>query len=122
MPTLGATQRFPRQLPWSTALEMLLLGDMFGAEDALRYGLINQVVDSSEVMATAMNYATRLTTEVAPLTTRAIKEAAIRSQSLSLEEGIRLERLLSNHVNRTDDAKEGPRAFAEKRPPAYRAQ
>ena len=122
VPTLGATQRFPRQLPWSTALEMLLLGDMFGAEDALRYGLINQVVDSSEVMATAMNYATRLTTEVAPLTTRAIKEAAIRSQSLSLEEGIRLERLLSNHVNRTDDAKEGPRAFAEKRPPAYRAQ
>lgn len=122
VPTLGATQRFPRQLPWSTALEMLLLGDMFGAEDALRYGLINQVVDSSDVMATAMNYATRLTTEVAPLTTRAIKEAAIRSQSLSLEEGIRLERLLSNHVNRTDDAKEGPRAFAEKRPPAYRAQ
>ena len=122
MPTLAATQRFPRQLPWSTALEMLLLGDMFGAEDALRYGLINQVVDSSEVMATAMNYATRLTTEVAPLTTRAIKEAAIRSQSLSLEEGIRLERLLSNHVNRTDDAKEGPRAFAEKRPPDYRAQ
>lgn len=83
VPTLGATQRLTRQLPWSVAMELLLLGDHISAR-------------------------------------RAIKEAAVRGLSLPIDEGIRLEELLSAHVRRTEDFKEGPKAFAEKRDPAYR--
>ena len=122
VPTLGATQRLPRQLPWAIAMEVLLLGDKLTAQQALQYGLINRVVESEDVLSEAQAIAERLTNEVAPLTSRAIKEAAVRSQSLSLSEGLRIESLLSRHVRNTEDAKEGPKAFAEKRAPIYKAR
>ena len=74
------------------------------------------------MLSEAQAIAERLTNEVAPLTSRAIKEAAVRSQSLSLSEGLRIESLLSRHVRNTEDAKEGPKAFAEKRAPIYKAR
>ena len=122
VPTLGATQRLPRQLPWAIAMEVLLLGDKLTAQQALQYGLINRVVEAEDVLSEAQAIAERLTNEVAPLTSRAIKEAAVRSQSLSLSEGLRIESLLSRHVRNTEDAKEGPKAFAEKRAPIYKAR
>ena len=118
LPTLGATQRLPRQIPFAIAMEVLLLGEHMSAADAARYGLINRVVPAEEVLPTAREYAARFLAEP-PLTVRAIKEAAVRGQSLPLEEGIRLESLLSNAVRQTDDFKEGPKAFAEKREPRY---
>ena len=57
-----------------------------------------------------------------PLTVRAIKEAAIRGQSMPIEEGMRLESLLSTAIRATDDFKEGPKAFAEKREPRYQGR
>ncbi len=119
VPTLGATQRLTRQLPWSVAMELLLMGEQIDAERALSVGLVNRITSSDEVMPTARAWAERLTTG-APLTQRAIKESAVRGLSLPLEEGIRMEELLSAHVRKTEDATEGPRAFAEKRPPIYR--
>ena len=106
VPTLGATQRLPRQLPFAVAMELLLLGEHLSAADAERYGLVNTVVPQAEVMDTARAYAAR-------------KEAAIRGQSMGIEEGMRLESLLSTMIRATDDFKEGPRAFAEKREPRY---
>jgi enoyl-CoA hydratase/carnithine racemase len=122
VPTLGATQRIPKQLPWAIAMEVLLLGDKLTAQQALHYGLINRVVKSKDVITEAENIARRLTSEVAPLTSLEIKEAAVRSQSVGLTEGLRIEALLSRHVRNTDDAKEGPKAFAEKRAPVYKGQ
>lgn len=118
LPGNGGTQRTLRQLPYAIAMELLLLGDRIDAATALRYGLINAVVPGDQLMATAESYARRLCAN-APLAVRAIKELAVRSQSLSLAEGLRLEQAIGTVLRRTEDAKEGPRAFAEKRPPNY---
>ena len=121
VPTLGATQRLPRQLPFALAMEMLLLGEHMSAAEAEHHGLVNTVVPQSEVMKTARGYAKRFLAEP-PLTVRAIKEAAIRGQSMPIEEGMRLESLLSTAIRATDDFKEGPKAFTEKREPRYQGR
>ncbi len=72
-------------------------------------------------MPTVDTYAQRLC-ENGPLALRAVKELAIRSQSVPLEHGLRLEESFQEFLRTTEDAKEGPRAFAEKRKPAYKAQ
>ncbi|MYB23352.1 MAG: enoyl-CoA hydratase/isomerase family protein [Chloroflexi bacterium] len=118
VPTLGATQRLTRQLPWSAAMELLLMGEHIDAQRAYEIGLVNRVVPADEVIPTARAWAEKLTAG-APLTQRAIKEAAVRGLSLPIDEGIRMEELLSAHIRKTEDFKEGPRAFAEKRPPIY---
>ena len=121
LPGNGGTQRALRQLPYAVAMEMLLLGRRLTAPEALAYGLINKVVPMKDLMATAEQYAAKLC-ENGPLALRAVKELAIRSQSVPLEHGLRLEESFQEFLRTTDDAKEGPRAFAEKRKPAYKAQ
>ena len=121
LPGNGGTQRALRQLPYAVAMEMLLLGRRLTAAEALGYGLVNKVVPLTELMTTAEQYARRLC-ENGPLALRAVKELAIRSQSVPLEHGLRLEESFQEFLRSTDDAKEGPRAFAEKRKPAYKAR
>lgn len=118
LPGNGGTQRTIRQLPYPIAMELLLLGDRIDAQTAHRFGLVNAVVPAEQLMATAEDYARRLCAN-APLAVRAIKELAVRSLSLPLHEGLRLEQAIGSVLRRTEDAKEGPRAFAEKRPPRY---
>jgi len=121
LPGNGGTQRALRQLPYAIAMEMLLLGRRLTAQEALTYGLINRVVPMSELMTTAEEYARRLC-DNGPLALRAVKELAIRSQSVPLEHGLRLEESFQEFLRTTEDAKEGPRAFAEKRKPVFKAQ
>ena len=121
LPGNGGTQRALRQLPYPIAMEMILLGRRLTAQEALTYGLINKVVPAKELMAAAEEYARRLC-ENGPLALRAIKELAVRSQSLPLEHGIRLEQAFQEYLRTTEDAKEGPRAFAEKRKPSYKGR
>ncbi|MBI2202675.1 MAG: enoyl-CoA hydratase/isomerase family protein [Candidatus Rokubacteria bacterium] len=121
LPGNGGTQRALRQLPYPIAMEMILLGRRLTAQEALTHGLINRVVPAKDLMATAEDYARRLC-DNGPLALRAIKELAIRSQSVPLEHGIRLEQAFQEFLRTTEDAKEGPRAFAEKRKPAYKGR
>jgi E-phenylitaconyl-CoA hydratase len=121
LPGNGGTQRALRQLPYAIAMEMLLLGRRLTAAEALACGLINRVVPMKDLMTTAEDYARRLC-ENGPLALRAVKELAIRSQSVPLEHGLRLEESFQEFLRTTEDAREGPRAFAEKRKPAYKAQ
>jgi E-phenylitaconyl-CoA hydratase len=121
LPGNGGTQRALRQLPYAVAMEMLLLGRRLTAPEALAYGLVNRVVAMKDLMTTAEDYARRLC-ENGPLALRAVKELAVRSQSLPLEEGIRLETAFQEFLRTTEDAKEGPRAFAEKRKPNYQGR
>ena len=72
-------------------------------------------------MGAAEKYARDLC-KCAPLAVRAVKELAIRSQSLPLEQGFRLEQAISEILRQTEDAKEGPAAFAEKRQPEYKGR
>ncbi|MPZ98920.1 MAG: enoyl-CoA hydratase/isomerase family protein [Dehalococcoidia bacterium] len=119
LPANGGTQRTVRQLPYPIAMEVLLLGRRLSAQRAAQFGLINEVVPHDQVMDTAMEYARQLR-EMPPLAVRAIKELAVRAhQGLPLMEGLRLEQAMSHILKTTDDAKEGPKAFAEKRTPEF---
>ncbi len=118
LPGNGGTQRAVRQFPYPVAMEMLLLGDTITAPEALRYGLVNKVVPLDQLMPTALDYARRLAANP-PLAVRAIKELAIRSQYMHIQDGLRLEQAIQSVLRQSEDAKEGPRAFAEKRPAVY---
>lgn len=119
LPGNGGTQRTVRQLPYPIAMEVLILGRRLSAARAEHFGLINEVVPHDEVLSTARQYAQELR-DMPPLAVRAIKELAVRAhQGLPLSEGLRLESAISNVLHSTDDAKEGPRAFAEKRMPNF---
>jgi enoyl-CoA hydratase/carnithine racemase len=117
----GGTQRIIRQLPHALAMEMLLTGDSIDAETALRWGLINRVVPADKLMSTARDFAKRISRN-APLAVQAAKELALRSRDLDLASGLRLEQVINRMLQFSEDAKEGPAAFAEKRPAAFKGK
>ena len=99
-------------------MEILLTGDAIDAEHALRIGLVNRVVPASELMPTAERYAARLASN-GPLALRKVKEAVLRSSGATLVEAFEIESACGAEVWRSEDAREGPRAFVEKRPPRF---
>ncbi|MGD0624163.1 MAG: enoyl-CoA hydratase-related protein [Thermodesulfobacteriota bacterium] len=121
IPGAGGTQRLPRMIPMAKAMEIILMAQRIDAQEALRLGLVNRVVPLPEVMPTAMKMAEAIL-QNGPLAVRAAKEAIIRGLSMTLEEGLRLESVLQSYLLVTEDAIEGPRAFAEKRKPQYKAR
>ena len=121
IPGASGTQRLPRMLPKGIALEMLMTGARFDAEWALRHGLVNYVVPAEQVMPKARELAETICAN-APLAVRAVKESALRGLELSLEEGLKQENEFSRKVITSEDAREGPRAFAEKRKPEWKGR
>jgi enoyl-CoA hydratase/carnithine racemase len=121
MPGAGGTQRLPRTVPLAKAMEMILMGETCSAQEAHRIGLVNAVVPAADVLPTARRWA-GIICERGPLAVRAAKEAIIRGLSLPLADGLRLEAFLSGTLRGTEDAVEGPKAFAEKRKPVFRAR
>lgn len=121
IPGAGGTQRLPRAIGMSAAMEIILTGRQVEAEEALRLGLIHRVVPHAEVMAEAKKMAEALLVN-GPLSLRAAKQAVIEGWDQPLDQGLDLELRLFGELLLTDDAVEGPKAFAEKRPPHYRAQ
>jgi len=121
IPGWGGTQRLPRMLPWCKAAELLLTGRPIDAQEAYRIGLVNKVVPQEQVMPTAKEWA-ELICRVGPLAVRAAKEAMVKGSSMSLEDGLRLESALFNHVIGTEDFNEGLTAYAEKRKPVFKAK
>lgn len=114
----GGTQRITAQLPHAIAMEMLLTGDSIDAITAERWGLVNKVVSQDQLLSAALEFARRIATN-APLAVQAAKELAIRSHGLALSEGQRLEQFTNKVLMATSDAKEGAKAFAEKRPAQF---
>ena len=117
----GTTVRLPRQIPFPAAMEFLLTAEAFPAERALQLGLINEIVDEDRLLDRAYEWARRITAN-APLAVRATKESVLRCLALDLEAAYKLEQEISSGVFQTEDAKEGPRAFAEKRPPVWQGR
>ncbi len=117
--------RLPRRLPRAIAMEMLLTGRRMDAAEALRWGLINAVVPQTEVMAKAREYAAMIL-QAAPLAVAAVKEVTGATETLSLPEGYALLRSGTLTAYRamlaSQDAQEGPRAFAEKRAPVWKGE
>ncbi len=116
IPTGGTHIRLPRQIPWAVAMELLLTGKQLDAKRAYDIGLINDVVPADELMPAALKLADQICKN-GPLAVRTAKEIAVRA--LGLEDGFVLERTMGERVMQSDDAKEGPRAFLEKRPPKF---
>ena len=121
IPGAGGTQRLPRFVPFGIALEMLMTGDLVSAQEAYRIGLVSRVVPLSELMPAAQALANRIN-ENGPLAVRAAKEAAYKGMQMHLNEGFRFETLLLSKLRESEDAWEGPRAFAEKRRPNYKGK
>lgn len=121
IPGAGGTQRLARAVGVAKALEICLTGDNVSGSEAKSLGLVNIAVPASEVMNAAEDLANRIL-KGAPMSVLFIKEAIKKGVELSLDEGFRLESDLSALVATTEDSKEGPRAFAEKRAPVWKGK
>ena len=117
----GATTRLARQLSWCHAMELQLVADPITAQDAHRMGLVNKVVPLKDLMPTAEKIARRVC-ENGPLAVRMIKQVATRALSMPMDQALILEHFSGKSLYSTEDAAEGPRAFAEKRKPEYKAR
>ncbi|MFP6626260.1 MAG: enoyl-CoA hydratase-related protein [Deltaproteobacteria bacterium] len=119
IPTGGSHVRLPRQIPWAVAMELLLTGRPISAQRAYEVGLINKVVAADRLMEEALALAETICKN-GPLAVRTAKEIAVRS--LGLESSFVLEKAIGARVMSSEDAREGPLAFAEKRPPKFRGR
>jgi enoyl-CoA hydratase len=100
-------------------MEICLVGEPIDAETALRHGLVNRVVEPDDVLAVAEELARRISLG-APIALMKTKEAMVRSNGRPLEEAFAIETECTKENARTLDAREGPRAFMEKRDPVFR--
>ncbi len=117
----GGPQRLARSIPQSMAMELVLTGDRIDAETALRVGIVSRMVPADELMTTTLKIATRIAGH-APLAVKAAKEVTQTALDETFEQGMRLGGALRWVVGQTEDAKEGPRAFVEKRAPDYKGR
>jgi enoyl-CoA hydratase len=117
----GGTSKLARQVPYAKAMEVVLTGRRFSAKEMFEMGLINEVVDPDVLWERADDYA-KVISSNAPLAVRAAKASIKACIGHPFDEALELERNLTAHLRDTEDAREGPRAFAEKRKPHWKAQ
>lgn len=117
-PGAGGTQRLPRLVGKSKAMEMMMFGTPINAEEAKQYGLVNEVVAAGTVDEVAMNWA-RTLEQKPKVALQNIKKTIQHGSNLPLAEGLRYEMELFSEMFVTQDAKEGVQAFLEKRKPSF---
>jgi enoyl-CoA hydratase len=118
IPFAGSLARLPRQVSYCQAMELLLVGDMIGAAEAQRIGLLNHVLPAAEVMTKAMAIARKIA-DNGPLAVQRVKQTVTGASGRPLLEAFLLEDESKRVVMASEDAREGPRAFMEKRAPRY---
>ncbi|MAT93134.1 MAG: enoyl-CoA hydratase [Halioglobus sp.] len=121
VPGAGSMVRLARQLPWAHAMKILLGGAPVGATEALAMGLVSEVVPLAELHARAEFYADNISRQ-APLALQAIKRTALQTHTSPWDEAFRFEMEQAGAVMMSRDAREGPRAFKEKREPQFRGE
>jgi enoyl-CoA hydratase len=120
-PMGGSTVRLARQIPFCHAMEVLLTGEQFSAETALRIGLINKVVPASRVMEEAHRYADVIARN-GPLAVQAVKRSVLASLGVPTEKALEQELEFGIPVSASEDAREGTKAFKEKRKPVFKGR
>ncbi len=121
IPGGGGTQRLPRLVGLGHAMRLTLTGDMIGAEEAGRIGLVDQVVAHDELRETTLALASKIA-GFSPLTVRVAKESLRASERLSIEDGVLYERDLFCLCFSSEDKAEGVSAFLEKRAATWRGR
>ena len=119
IPGWGGTQRLPRLIGRAKALEWILTGDMVMAQEALRLGLVNQVVPQDQVLKAAKDLARKIASKGAVAIAQSLR-AVEEGLGLPLEQGLAREAEAFGIVASTEDSKEGVKAFVEKRQPQFK--
>ena len=121
IPGYGGTQRLPRLVGKGIAMQLVLTGEMIGAQEAHRIGLVNEVVPASELIARAEAIAAKIAAN-APLAIQYAMEAVNHGLDLPLADGLFLEATLFGVCCATEDKNEGTKAFLEKRPAQFKGK
>jgi enoyl-CoA hydratase len=120
-PMGGSAIRLPRQIPYAFAMDILLTGRSVTPEEALRMGLINRIVPNGQALKTARELADEIAS-CGPLAVQAILETYRKTEGLHEDEALAVSDELGWPVIGSNDAKEGARAFKEKRPAVFRGE
>jgi enoyl-CoA hydratase len=120
-PVGGSTVRLRRQIPYTRAAELLLTGRLIDAEEALSIGLIGKVVADGEALSAARAVAQQIAAN-GPLAVQAILRSLRETEGLGEKEALAKELEIGWPILSTEDAREGPRAFAEKRKPEFKGK
>ena len=117
----GGLIRLKEIVGLGNAMEMILSGDRFDAEHALRIGLVNKIVAADQLLDHSLNYAHHLATR-APLAQQLAKDVMARAHGMTLDEALRMESASFHQLGQTGDLDEGTTAFKEKRPANFRGR
>lgn len=119
LPSISGPTMLSRAIPFNIAMQYLYTGDYISAQEALRLNLINMIVPADQLFDAAEDFIRGKILPNAPLAQRTMKEAAIRSKDMALDDAVRLAMALRAQVEKSDDINEGFLAFYEKRPPRF---
>jgi enoyl-CoA hydratase/carnithine racemase len=117
----GGVHRLPRQIPLKVAMGYMLTGKHMTAQEAQRLGIVNEVVPLKDLMPTAERWASEIL-ECAPLSVRATKQAAMMGLGLPLDLALARSYSATQDMLYSEDVREGPKAFAEKRKPNWKGK